>query len=103
MFGGGPPGRQAGRELAVGLAIELTEAYRGCRKTVSIRREELCTDCGGSGSKPGSRPATCRRCRGQGVVLMSQGFFRMQQTCPGCGGRGEIITDPCSTCHGGGR
>jgi molecular chaperone DnaJ len=24
----------------------------------------------------------------------------MQRTCPGCGGRGAVITDPCSACHG---
>jgi molecular chaperone DnaJ len=37
------------------------------------------------------------------VVLMSQGIFRLQQTCPGCGGRGSVITDPCGNCHGHGR
>jgi molecular chaperone DnaJ len=36
-------------------------------------------------------------------VLVSQGFFRIQQTCRGCGGRGVIITDPCPTCHARGR
>ena len=51
----------------------------------------------------GTKPATCRRCNGHGVVVQSQGFFRMQQTCRGCGGRGAIITDPCPTCHGRGR
>src|SRR5205085_12109823 len=25
------------------------------------------------------------------------------QTCPGCGGRGAVITDPCTKCHGHGR
>ncbi len=34
---------------------------------------------------------------------MSQGIFRLQQTCPGCGGRGTVITDPCANCHGHGR
>ena len=33
---------------------------------------------------------------------MSQGFFRVQQTCRGCGGRGQIITDPCGQCRGKG-
>jgi molecular chaperone DnaJ len=27
----------------------------------------------------------------------------MQQTCSGCGGRGVVITDPCTGCHGQGR
>jgi molecular chaperone DnaJ len=34
---------------------------------------------------------------------MGQGFFRIQQTCPGCGGRGAVITDPCLKCRGAGR
>src|SRR5262249_56928793 len=40
---------------------------------------------------------------GQGVVIESQGFFRIQQTCRACGGTGTIVTDPCSTCSGHGR
>jgi molecular chaperone DnaJ len=37
------------------------------------------------------------------VVLMNQGFFRIQQTCRACGGSGTIITDPCPNCVGRGR
>ena len=80
--------------------LELLEAVRGAEKTIRIPREEPCGDCGGSGCKKGSRPATCRNCNGQGVVIQGQGFFRIQQTCRGCGGSGAIITDPCITCLG---
>jgi molecular chaperone DnaJ len=85
------------------LEIELLEAARGTTKTITIPREENCPECSGSGCRRGSRPAPCRHCRGQGVVLMSQGFFRLQQTCPACHGQGEVITDPCPRCRGGGR
>jgi molecular chaperone DnaJ len=37
------------------------------------------------------------------VVLHNQGFFRVQQTCRGCGGSGTIVTDPCAACLGKGR
>jgi molecular chaperone DnaJ len=104
LFGGGRRGGpQPGRDLQVGLEIDLVEAARGTTKTLTIPREENCPDCGGSGAKRGTRPAECRRCRGQGVVLLSQGIFRLQQTCPGCGGRGSVVTDPCGNCHGHGR
>jgi molecular chaperone DnaJ len=104
LFGGGRRGGpQPGRDLQVGVELELVEAARGVTKTLTIPREENCPDCSGSGAKRGTRPAECRRCRGQGVVLMSQGIFRLQQTCPGCGGRGSVITDPCPGCHGHGR
>lgn len=104
LFGGGNRGGpQAGRDLQIGIEIDLLEAARGTKRTVNIPREENCTECQGSGARKGTEPTVCRRCRGQGVVLMAQGIFRVQQTCPGCGGRGAILTDPCGQCRGGGR
>ena len=81
----------------------MHEAAKGCKKTVTIPRKEQCPDCSGSGCKKGSKPGQCRQCKGHGVVLMNQGFFRIQQTCRACGGSGTIITDPCPTCVGRGR
>jgi molecular chaperone DnaJ len=97
---GGP---QAGRDLQYALEIDLVEAAKGTRKTITIPREELCAECGGGGARRGTRPAPCRRCDGHGVVIQRQGFFQVQRTCPGCGGRGAVITDPCPQCHGAGR
>jgi molecular chaperone DnaJ len=96
-------GPQPGRDLQVTIEVELLEAARGTHKTVAIAREELCTECSGSGSRRGTQPVTCRRCGGRGVVVQSQGFFRLQQTCRGCGGRGAVIADPCTECSGSGR
>jgi molecular chaperone DnaJ len=105
LFGGGAGrgGPQPGRDLQYNLEIDLLEAARGARKTFTIPREELCSECGGGGAKKGTRPAVCRRCDGHGVVVQRQGFFSVQRTCPGCGGRGAVITDPCPTCQGDGR
>jgi molecular chaperone DnaJ len=107
LFGGGGGGGRRGRhgpaaghDLEVTLELELLEAARGITKNITIPRRELCGDCSGKGCRRGTQPAACRRCNGQGVVLLSQGFFRIQQTCNGCGGRGVIITDPCPTCQG---
>jgi molecular chaperone DnaJ len=100
---GGRRGPAAGRDLQITIEIELIEAARGVTKTITVPREELCDECGGSGARRGTQPAPCRRCQGRGVVIQSQGFFRMQQTCRGCGGSGYVITDPCSNCHGNGR
>jgi molecular chaperone DnaJ len=106
IFGGGPRGRrgpQPGRDLQMGIEVTLEEAFRGTTKTVTIPREELCSECSGKGARPGTEPVTCRRCNGAGVVAVNQGFFRIQQTCRGCGGQGRVITDPCPNCHGEGR
>jgi molecular chaperone DnaJ len=62
-----------------------------------------CGECAGSGSAKGAKPATCETCRGAGQVRMQQGFFTVQQTCPRCNGRGQVITDPCGSCRGQGR
>jgi molecular chaperone DnaJ len=96
-------GPQRGRDRKVEVEVDLIEAFRGCVKTVTISREELCGECSGSGCRRGSRLSPCRRCNGHGVVIQSQGFFRVQQTCRACGGSGNIITDPCTTCGGAGR
>jgi molecular chaperone DnaJ len=34
---------------------------------------------------------------------MQQGFFVLEQTCPSCNGRGQIIKNPCKKCAGQGR
>ncbi|HEV3119757.1 MAG TPA: molecular chaperone DnaJ [Gemmataceae bacterium] len=96
-------GPQRGRDHRVDVELELPEAARGVVKRVTISREEICSECSGSGARRGSKPAPCRRCQGQGVVIQSQGFFRIQQTCRACGGSGKIITDPCTHCRGNGR
>jgi len=104
FFGGGQRGGpQGGRNVQVQVDIDLVEAYRGTRKTLTIPRDEPCTECDGSGARKGSKPAMCRRCQGRGVVVQAQGFFRVQQTCRACGGRGAVITDPCPTCQGNGK
>jgi molecular chaperone DnaJ len=104
FFGqGGRRGPRRGRDYKLEVTLELHEAARGVKKTVSVDREEICTDCSGNGCRRGTRPAACRRCNGHGVVLQQQGFFRIQQTCRACGGSGSIITDPCPACSGHGR
>ncbi len=106
-FFGGRGGRRGGRrgprrgdDLQVDVQLDLVEAFRGVRKTIQLRRDEVCRECAGRGSRRGTEPSTCKRCGGQGVVFLNQGFFRLQQTCPGCGGHGKVITDPCPVCHG---
>lgn len=68
------------------------EAIQGCTKTVSFQTDVLCDTCGmfinklcvvilhwyyvfswvciagGSGVPPGTKPETCKRCKGSGVV-----------------------------------
>ena len=77
------------------------EAASGCARQIEIARHAVCDTCQGSGAKPGSSPQTCDYCSGRGQVVQSQGFFRIQTTCPACRGTGSIIREKCPTCHGG--
>lgn len=107
-FGGGGGGRRRsgasqGASLQTTIQLDLTEAYSGCRRELHISRHETCDTCSGSGAKAGSSAVSCRTCGGQGKVIQSQGFFRVQTVCPTCRGRGTTIKDPCGDCSGSGR
>lgn len=101
--GGGPRRRQHGADLKFETTITLDQAFTGATAPLHFDRVEGCGTCKGSGAKPGSRPKTCTQCRGSGRVQFSQGFFSMQQTCPRCGGEGQVVDDPCRDCRGQGR
>jgi len=105
LFGGGArrSGPRRGASLKVELVLEFIEACKGTKKTIELRRAELCEECQGSGARAGSRPKTCELCGGRGEVIQSSGFFQVRTTCPACGGAGQTITDPCGKCNGRGR
>lgn len=104
--GGGRGGRSratVGDDLQVELSINFTEAVFGVEKEITIQRSVDCDTCSGTGAKKGSGPTTCDFCQGQGEVRRQQGFFMMSQTCPKCRGSGQMIKDPCQSCHGSGK
>ena len=105
VFGGGRRrhGPVAGNDLRYDLRISLEEAAAGHDATLQIPREETCDACRGSGAAPGSGPETCPDCGGRGQVRTQHGFLTMAHTCRRCGGSGRVVTNPCTTCRGGGR
>lgn len=108
FFGGGR-GRASrdsavrGSDLRFDLEIDFEEAVFGSHRDIELPVMEECSACAGSGAEPGSKKTSCKRCGGQGVLVSSNGFFQMRQTCPACGGAGETIANPCRTCRGEGR
>ncbi|MFP4082330.1 MAG: molecular chaperone DnaJ [Candidatus Aminicenantes bacterium] len=92
-----------GRDLALELVLTLEEAASGVEKEVKLTRAEVCSNCGGSGVRPGTNKSTCQRCQGTGQVRYQQGFFMVSRTCSSCRGTGEIITSPCRECGGTGK
>lgn len=105
--GSGGQGRQShgqrGSDLQYNMQLTLEEAAFGKQVEISVPRHASCKICSGSGTKKGSKSASCETCQGVGQVRIQQGFFSIQQTCPNCHGQGQVITDPCVDCQGQGR
>jgi molecular chaperone DnaJ len=105
FFGGGeaPDGRAHGEDIRFDLEIDFEEAVLGTHRDITMPVLEECSECKGSGAAPGSKREACRTCHGRGVVVTAHGFMQFRQTCPQCGGAGEVIAKPCRACGGAGR
>jgi len=104
LFGGGRRrgGKRPGRDLRIVLELTLEEIDVGVERKISLKRNESCDTCKGSGARPGTTPVSCATCGGRGQVHRSQGFFTMATTCPRCRGAGKVIESPCTDCRGAG-
>ena len=104
--GGGRRRRPSrGYDLEYQLELSLEEAFSGIDRDISFTRLDVCGDCHGDGSAPGSTPETCTTCGGNGQVAQAGlgGMFRMVTACPACRGKGRVVSDPCRGCDGRGR
>ncbi len=99
---GSSDGTQAGSDLRYDMQITFEQAAFGCEKEISIRREEECETCQGSGASPGTSMIRCTQCGGRGQTTTQRGFFMVSQTCSRCRGTGHVIEKPCKTCGGNG-
>lgn len=104
-FGGGRQqrGPARGADLRYDMEIKLEDAFAGCTREIQVDVAARCDSCEGSGAKPGTRTNRCGTCAGHGKVRAQQGFFMVERVCPACQGAGEVIADPCNSCHGEGR
>lgn len=84
------------------LNLSFMEAVKGCTKPVSLRIQDMCTRCSGTGAEPGKKAQTCPYCQGRGEEVIHTGLFHMRSTCRRCHGQGTIVTTPCAECQGTG-
>ncbi|MCP4368188.1 MAG: molecular chaperone DnaJ, partial [Deltaproteobacteria bacterium] len=102
------PGRsrsraQRGSDLRYDMTLSFMEAAFGKEAEIDVGKMDVCQDCSGTGSEPGTQPETCSHCGGAGQVSRSQGFFTVRTTCPSCQGMGQTISHPCKSCRGNGQ
>jgi molecular chaperone DnaJ len=95
-----------GGDVNLTLTLAFEEAVFGVDKEVEFTRDEICTNCRGTGAEPGTNPVRCPSCEGRGEVRQVRQTFlgSMVQvaTCPTCNGQGEVINTPCTVCRGRG-
>ena len=96
-----------GQDIRVRITLSFDEAVHGCKKNITITRQQECTECHGSGCAAGTSPETCPDCGGRGFVIRQQrtpfGVMQTQQPCSRCGGKGKLVKNPCKVCHGSGK
>lgn len=105
--GGRPAGPPPGADVEALLDIEFEMAVLGGETKVELDLPSACGPCEATGATPGTSPTTCDTCGGQGVVQRVRqsilGQMVSSSACPTCMGMGEVITSPCTSCHGEGR
>ena len=111
LFGGGrrtsnPNAPMQGANVRARVSISFDESISGCIKNLDIVLKDECTNCKGTGAKPGTSPKICPKCRGTGQVTFRQqslfGMMQSTQACPDCRGTGKIIEQKCPNCAGTG-
>ncbi|MEB3213942.1 MAG: molecular chaperone DnaJ [Leptolyngbyaceae bacterium] len=96
-----------GDDLRLDLKLDFREAVFGGDKEIRISHLETCSNCGGTGAKPGTSPVNCSTCGGGGQVRRATrtpfGSFTQVSVCPTCSGTGQMIEQKCDVCGGSGQ
>jgi molecular chaperone DnaJ len=106
LFGRGasprPSRPRRGKDLETETELSFLEATKGVAMPLRLTSPAPCTNCHGSGARPGTSPRVCRTCNGAGVINRNQGAFGFSEPCTDCRGSGSIIEHPCQECQGTG-
>jgi molecular chaperone DnaJ len=107
LFGRGaqqprPTRPRRGNDLETETELSFMEATKGVAMPLRLTSPAPCTNCHGSGARPGTSPKVCPTCNGSGVVSRNQGAFGFSEPCTECRGSGSIIEHPCDECKGTG-
>jgi len=97
------PAAQRGADIEAVVNLSFEDSLKGVETKIPVEVDTACSQCGGTGARPGTSPVICPACNGRGVLAESQGLFAISQPCPRCRGNGTVIEEPCPKCRGTGR
>ena len=97
-----PSRPRRGNDLETETELDFLEATKGVAMPLRLTSPAPCTNCHGSGARPGTSPKVCPNCNGSGVISRNQGAFGFSEPCTECRGSGSIIEHPCDECKGTG-
>jgi molecular chaperone DnaJ len=104
--GGANRGPQKGSDLQCEVEFPFDVACFGGDRGVQVRREEVCENCTGKGTRKDAGKPQCRQCGGAGVAMQVMqtpfGVMQTQGVCPACGGNGLDPSCICPNCRGKG-
>ncbi|MGI9124134.1 MAG: molecular chaperone DnaJ [Mycobacterium sp.] len=104
LFGRGaqqrPSRPRRGKDLETETELDFLEATKGVAMPLRLTSPAPCTNCHGSGARPGTSPKVCATCNGSGMINRNQGAFGFSEPCTDCRGSGSIIEHPCTDCGG---
>jgi molecular chaperone DnaJ len=91
-----------GPNLVIMVNLTLEEMATGSVKEIEIRKRIKCNTCQGTGAHDG-KSEKCNHCSGSGfkrkTVNSGFGQIMMDEPCVPCGGQGDVIKEPCKSCH----
>lgn len=106
IFGGGrqqrPSGPEKGQSVETTLEVPFKVAALGGKVPITLEVNEECGVCAGSGAAKGAKLQTCPECGGRGEISFGQGSFAVNRPCPMCVGKGTVPTEKCAACNGAG-
>src|SRR5271165_1746169 len=92
LFGRGaaprPSRPRRGNDLETETELDFVEAAKGVAMPLRLTSPAPCTNCHGSGARPGTSPKVCPTCNGSGVISRNQGAFGFSEPCTDCKGTG---------------
>ncbi|CZT41040.1 probable chaperone protein dnaJ [Rhynchosporium secalis] len=104
---GGPKRQRRGKDEDQKYEVTLEELYKGKTVKFASTKNIVCSHCKGSGGKEKAKPATCERCKGNGVTIglrsVGPGLVTQERmVCDTCTGTGKIFKekDRCKKCKG---